>query len=484
MHNFAKQTGKKMPLQTNSLKTAIPKTLRATALSAMMSLPFITGVGLTTLSTHSHALVQNDFSNLVEQVAPAVVRVNVTKEVGKNLQYNDIPEEWRRFFGIPKQQSRLQSGYGSAFFITDEYLLTNHHVIEGADNITITFNDRREVDVEVVGSDERTDVAVLKVKPNNYPKLRIGNSKSLKVGEPVLAIGSPFGFDYSASAGIVSATSRNLSQENAVPFIQTDVALNPGNSGGPLFNQHGEVIGINSRIFSGTGGYMGLSFSIPIDLAMDVYQQIRDNGMVSRAYLGVYPQDIDRNLAEVYKLGRPTGTLVTKVSPDTAADRAGLKSGDIILEYNGQTINRAADIITAIGRARVGDHFTLLVQRDGQNRTLSGKFGKAPDTTEKVTQKMSEKDNAAKLGLGIRNLTASEQSRSRAKGVLVTSIDATGLAGKARLKRGDVITRLNGRKTPNVRSFARALDSLPNRGVVEVRIMRRGVPAIFGMRVD
>lgn len=475
--------------QTTHLRKKLSLTAFVTALLASSHFAAVstvaTGVALSSVSTQSHALAQNDFSNLVTQVVPAVVRINVTKEVGKqNSQYQQIPEEWRHFFGIPRQRARLQSAHGSGFFITDEYLLTNHHVIEGADNITITLNDRREVDATLVGSDKRTDVAVLKVKPNHFPTLTIGDSKALKVGEPVLAIGSPFGFDYSASAGIVSATSRNLSQENAVPFIQTDVALNPGNSGGPLFNKHGQVVGINSRIFSGTGGYMGLSFSIPIDLAMDVYQQIRDNGMVSRAYLGVFPQDIDRNLAEVYNLERPTGALITRVSDGTGADRAGIKSGDIILEYNDQTINRATDLINAINRSRIDDRFTVLVQRDNRKKTLSGKLGAAPDTTEKVIEKPDQKENAVKLGLTLRDLSPSEQSRAQAKGVYVAGINPTGLAARAQIKRGDVITRLNGRSTPTVRRFAQALNSLPKKGVVEIRLVRRGSPAIFGMRID
>lgn len=234
-----------------------------------------------------------DFSNLVEQVSPAVVSVNVVKKMTQEeLLQQQVPELLRRFFGnqviIPQQQvPQEKTGYGSAFFISkDGYLLTNHHVVENASRISITLNDRREIDATVVGSDERTDVALLKVNGSSFPALRIGNVDQLKVGEPVLAIGSPFGFDYSASAGIVSAKSRSMMGETSVPFIQTDVALNPGNSGGPLFNQRGEVVGVNSRIFSGTGGYMGLSFSIPIDVAMDVAEQLKSNGKVIRSYLG------------------------------------------------------------------------------------------------------------------------------------------------------------------------------------------------------
>ena len=262
----------------------------------------------TVATVQTQAATNVDFSNLVEQVSPAVVSVNVVKKMTQEeLLQQQIPDLLRRFLGdniiIQQPSQQEKTGYGSAFFISkDGYLLTNHHVVEDASKITITLNDRREIDAKLIGSDERTDVALLKVEGNSYPALATGNIDQLRVGEPVLAIGSPFGFDYSASAGIVSAKSRNMMGEGAVPFLQTDVALNPGNSGGPLFNQRGEVVGVNSRIFSGTGGYMGLSFSIPIDVAMDVADQLKKNGKVTRSYLGVKLQDIDRNLAEAYKL--------------------------------------------------------------------------------------------------------------------------------------------------------------------------------------
>ena len=240
---------------------------------------------LTMTALQAGAATPVDFSNLVAQVSPAVVSVNVVKKMSEEeLLQQQIPDILRRFFGnqviIPQPRApQEKTGYGSAFFISkDGYLLTNHHVIENASKVTITLNDRREIDATVVGSDERTDVALLKVNGAGFPELRTGDVGRLRVGEPVLAIGSPFGFDYSASAGIVSAKMRNMMGETAVPFIQTDVALNPGNSGGPLFNQHGEVVGVNSRIFSGTGGYMGLSFSIPIDVAMEVADQLKRNG--------------------------------------------------------------------------------------------------------------------------------------------------------------------------------------------------------------
>lgn len=432
-----------------------------------------------------------DFSSLVQTVSPAVVRVNVSKKLSQEeLLQQQMPELLRRFFGnniqIPNQRiPQEQSAYGSAFFITkDGYLLTNHHVVSDASKVTITLNDRREIDAELVGSDARTDVAVLKVKGSDFPALRTGDANRLKVGEPVLAIGSPFGFDYSASAGIVSAKSRTMSRENAVPFIQTDVALNPGNSGGPLFNQQGEVVGINSRIFSGTGGYMGLSFSIPIDVAMDVANQIIKTGKVSRAYLGVMLQDIDRNLAEAYELSRPEGALVTQVSEDTPASKAGLKAGDIILAYNGTTINRTTDLINLINRTRPNQTATMVVQRNNKQLSLSAMLTSAPDDTPAAESMKTDQGKGPSLGMQLRDLTPAETQSLKVKGVVITDVLPGGLAAHAGLLPGDVITRLNNTETPNAVALLNVIRSLPLNRVVRVAIQRDGVPAIIGLRVE
>ena len=448
----------------------------------------LTGIAIQT----SHAASAVDFSQLVEQVSPAVVRVNVTKKMSdEEILQQQMPELLKRFFGnniqIPQQRRAPveQSAYGSAFFITqDGYLLTNHHVIDDARKITITLNDRREVDAELVGSDARTDVAVLKVKGTSYPALKIGDSAALKVGEPVLAIGSPFGFDYSASAGIVSAKARTMSRETAVPFIQSDVALNPGNSGGPLFNQRGDVIGINSRIFSGTGGYMGLSFSIPMDVAMDVFEQIKKNGKVSRAYLGVVPQDIDRNLAEVYNLPKPEGTLLTQVTPDSPAGKAGLQEGDIVLSYDNQPIIRATDLINLINRTRPNTTVPLVVQRDGKKLSLNATLKAAPDDTPVAENATNPSSDGPVLGLRVRDLTTEERAQLSAAGVFIDAVQPNGLAARSRLAPGDVITKLNNQATPNVTAFAEALKKLPTNKVVGVSILRGGMPIILGLRIE
>ncbi|MDO5768100.1 MAG: Do family serine endopeptidase [Psychrobacter sp.] len=446
------------------------------------------------ISTNAAAVVTpTDFSTLVQQVTPGVARVNVTKTVSEEeLAKAQTAELLRQFFGdrlrIPERSATpaIEHAYGTAFFVTtDGYMLTNHHVVEGADKITVTLNDRTELDAKLIGSDERSDVAVLKVKGNSFPALPIGDSNAIKVGEPVLAIGSPFGFDYSASAGIVSAKSRNFSRETSVPFIQSDVALNPGNSGGPLFNQRGEVIGINSRIFSGTGGYMGLSFSIPIDAAMDIYNQLKNHGEVTRAYLGIYPQDIDRNLAEAYKLDRPQGALLTRVTPDSPAQKAGLKSGDIILTFNGTTIQQTADLLNIINRAKPQDTFKAQVFRQGQSFEIKGQFSIAPSDVQAKSQDVA--DNDIRLGLRLRNLDDKEQAEVATDGktgVLITAVDPTGLAARSGLQAGDIITNLHQKPISSVNDFSKALSTLPKQGVVTIEIIRQGIPGIIGLRIE
>ncbi|MEN6669736.1 Do family serine endopeptidase [Psychrobacter sp. B38] len=485
-----------MPI--NTFKTpatfGMPHWLHRGALALAISTAMVAGVTVTTTNSAHAAVTTADFSGLVQQVTPAVARVNVTKTISEaELAKAQTAELLRQFFGdrlrIPDQAATpaIEHAYGTAFFVTsDGYMLTNHHVVEGADKITVTLNDRTELDATLIGSDERSDVAVLKVKGSQFPALPIGDSNALKVGEPVLAIGSPFGFDYSASAGIVSAKSRSFSREISVPFIQTDVALNPGNSGGPLFNQRGEVIGINSRIFSGTGGYMGLSFSIPIDAAMDIYEQLKTDGEVARAYLGIYPQDIDRNLAEAYNLARPQGALLTRVSPDSPAQKAGLKSGDIILQFNNVQIMRASDLLNLLNRAKPSDSFRAQIQRAGKQMIVTGKLTNAPDDVN-VQGGDQQNDNEVQLGLRLRNLTADEQaevSTDKKSGILVTMVDPTGLAARSGILAGDVITNFHQKPIRTVDDFSSAISSLPEKGVVTIEVIRQGIPAIIGLRIE
>ncbi len=446
----------------------------------------------TVAAVQANASAPVDFSNLVEQVSPAVVSVNVVKKLSQEeLLQQQVPEILKRFFGnqviIPQQQiPQEKTAYGSAFFISkDGYLLTNHHVVEDASKVTIVLNDRREIDAKVVGSDERTDVALLKVIGSGYPELRTGNVGQLKVGEPVLAIGSPFGFDYSASAGIVSAKMRNMMGETSVPFIQTDVALNPGNSGGPLFNQRGEVVGVNSRIFSGTGGYMGLSFSIPIDVAMDVADQLKKYGKVTRAYLGISLQDIDRNLAESYKLSKPEGSLITQVVPNSPASKAGFKAGDVILKYNGSPISRTSELLNYLNRAAPNQNIQLEVLRDDSRRNITATLGTAPDDTPAKSEAVPQQGKGPVLGVSIRDLNAAEQKQLDIKGgVLIQDVRRGGIASQARIQPGDVVTQINNKQISNSKDFVDAVADLKKNTVARVTIIREGVRAIVGMRIE
>ncbi|CAM4135110.1 Do family serine endopeptidase [Acinetobacter pragensis] len=446
----------------------------------------------TVAAVQAHAAAPVDFSNLVEQVSPAVVSVNVVKKLSQEeLLQQQVPEILKRFFGnqviIPQQQMpQEKTAYGSAFFISkDGYLLTNHHVVEDASKVTIVLNDRREIDATVVGSDERTDVALLKVAGSGFPELRTGNVGQLKVGEPVLAIGSPFGFDYSASAGIVSAKMRNMMGETSVPFIQTDVALNPGNSGGPLFNQRGEVVGVNSRIFSGTGGYMGLSFSIPIDVAMDVADQLKKHGKVTRAYLGVSLQDIDRNLAESYKLAKPEGSLITQVAPNSPAAKAGFKAGDVILKFNGTPISRTSELLNYLNRAVPNQSIQLEVLRDDSRRNISATLATAPDDTPAKSDAAQQQSKGPILGVSIRDLNASEIKQLDTKGgVLIQDVRRGGIAAQARLMSGDAVIQINNKAINNTSDFIAAVSDLKKNTVARVTIIREGQRAIVGMRIE
>ncbi|WP_425915191.1 Do family serine endopeptidase [Acinetobacter sp. TSRC1-2] len=445
----------------------------------------------TMVAVQTQAASSVDFSNLVEQVSPAVVSVNVVKKMTEQeLLQQQVPEILKRFFGnrviIPQQQApQDKTAFGSAFFISkDGYLLTNHHVVEDASKVTIMLNDRREIDATVVGSDERTDVALLKVNGSNFPELRTGNVDRLRVGEPVLAIGSPFGFDYSASAGIVSAKMRNMMGETSVPFIQTDVALNPGNSGGPLFNQNGEVVGVNSRIFSGTGGYMGLSFSIPIDVAMDVAEQLKKNGKVTRSYLGVMLQDIDRTLAESYNLSKPEGTLVTQVAPNSPAAKAGFKSGDVILKYNGSPISRTSDLLNYLNRTTPNQNIQLQILRDDKTRNISATLTTAPDDTPAKVEQTAEQKGPV-IGVSIRNLTAAEQTQLNIKGgILIEEVKRGGVAAQSRMTAGDIITQINNKTILNSNDFIKSVSELKKGSIARVSIIRQDQRAILGMRID
>ncbi|HUN74283.1 MAG TPA: DegQ family serine endoprotease [Steroidobacteraceae bacterium] len=408
-----------------------------------------------------------DFSALVERYGPAVVNVQVVEHSqsaaggGDSGDESDDPfNDFFRRFGIPSPNTPRnmppQRGTGSGFIVSpDGYILTNAHVVQNADEVTVKLIDRREFRARVIGIDDRTDVAVIKIDGHSLPVVKIGDASKLKPGQWVVAIGSPFDFDNSATAGIVSATARPLPSEanNYVSFIQTDVPINPGNSGGPLFNVKGEVVGINSQIFSQTGGYMGLSFAIPIDVAVNVEEQIIHLGHVVRGRIGVLIQDVTAQLAESFGLDRPRGALVSSVEPGGPADKAGIKPGDVILAVNGQTIERYGELSSRISNSKPGSEVRLSVWRNRTEAQLDVHVALLNEREERTASRSLPgrgSDQAAKLGLTVRPLTPDERQQAQTEGSLIVE-QASGPAAAAGVQPGDVILGVNGK---SVRSLS------------------------------
>lgn len=436
-----------------------------------------------------------DFTGLVAENGPAVVNISTkqsltTAQRPHGFAIPDLPEDsplqdfFRRFFGDEGEtpEDSLQSrSLGSGFIVSpDGYVLTNSHVVEGADEIIVRTSDRREFVAALVGTDKRSDIALLKVPGEGLPTARVGSSKDLQVGEWVLAIGSPFGFDSSATAGIVSAKGRSLPSENYVPFIQTDVAINPGNSGGPLFNLKGEVVGVNSQIYSRTGGFMGLSFAIPIDVAMDVVNQLKAKGRVSRGWLGVLIQDVTRELAETFGMDQPRGALVAQVLPKSPAQAADLRPGDIILSFDGRELPTSSALPPLVGETPVGATATLGVLRQGKQIQVSLRIEELPDD-EGVDGGGTEpsEEAADRIGLVLRDLTAEQRRQADLPqgGVLVESVES-GPAEAAGLSAGDVILMIDGQAVADLAQFERILDAAqPGRPVAV--LVQRGDSRMF-----
>ena len=397
-----------------------------------------------------------DMSAIVARNSAAVVNISISGTV-KNPNLQDLPQldpddpfyEFFRHFRVPQQRGERQvRGQGSGFILREDgIVLTNAHVIDGADEVTVKLTDKREFKAKVLGADKTTDVAVLKIDARNLPTLKVGNSINAKVGEWVLAIGSPFGFESSATAGIISAKSRSLPDDTYVPFIQTDVAVNPGNSGGPLFNMAGEVIGINSQIYSRTGGYQGLSFAIPIEVAMKVEDQIVKTGKVQRGRLGITIQNLDQSLAESFGMKKPGGALVSSVENDSPAAKAGLEPGDVILSVNGKEIASSNELPPVIADITPGQSAKLQVWRKGGQRDIEVKVGNQKE--EQVAAKENKEAATGKLGLAVRPLTAEERKQLDGKNGLLIE-NATGTAARAGIRRGDVLLSVNGEPVASV----------------------------------
>ncbi len=436
-----------------------------------------------------------DFVDMVAENSPAVVNISTIQSPearsGRPRSRNDELEEFfRRFFG-PNGGGRTPyprpRSLGSGFVISDDgYVLTNNHVVEDADEILVRFNDRREMNATLIGADPRSDLALLKVEADDLPTVTLGKSEDLDVGEWVLAIGSPFGFDYSATAGIVSAKGRSLpteDNENYVPFIQTDVAINPGNSGGPLFNLDGEVVGINSQIYSNSGGFMGVSFAIPIDVAMEVVEQLKESGRVARGYLGVVIQEVNRELAESFGLDRPHGALVTRVLEGSPAEEGGIREGDVIVAFNDEPIDRSTELPHLVGRAKVGAEATLEVVREGKAIRIDLAIGELADRgTNSMTPGRSGSGGSKRLGLFVEPVPEAALERLGISGG-VRVVEVGGAAEEAGLRPGDIITRLNNQEVSDPDSLREIADELPSGRSVPVLVIRGQVPTFLPLRV-
>jgi len=442
-----------------------------------------------------------DFTGLVEKNGAAVVNISTTQKIkhpptsrqpfkGDQVPEGPFGDLFRHFFGDEEGREFEDfdsKSLGSGFIVSkDGYVLTNFHVIKDANEIIVRLSDRRELVAEIVGSDARSDIAVLKIEGDDLPVVKIGNSDSLKVGEWVLAIGSPFGFDYSVTAGIVSAKGRNLPRENYVPFIQTDVAINPGNSGGPLFNLDGEVIGINSQIYSRTGGFMGLSFAIPINMVMSVVDQLKTSGHVARGWLGVLIQDVTRELAESFGMDKPRGALVAKVLPDSPAEKAGFQVGDVVIRFDGKNIVRSSNLPPVVGMTDVGKNVKVEILRNGKKKNLTVNLGELPEedaTIASASQPKPAEDN--KLNIVVTDLTAEQRKNLEIKenGVLVSNVNS-GPARKAGVRRGDVILMINNADVKDTQHFKEIIDKLPEGKSVPLLVQRRGGPVFLALKLS
>ena len=436
-----------------------------------------------------------NFSDLAEEASPAVVNITSTREMKQRNSYGRgfgdprYEEFFERFFGqqprpsTPRENTRPVVSTGSGFIISEDgYLLTNNHVVEDADEITVSLGDRREYSAEIIGADPRSDVALLKIEAENLPILKIGKSKNLRVGEWVVAIGSPFQLRFSVTSGIVSAKGRSIpngSDSTYVPFIQTDVAINPGNSGGPLFNLEGEVIGINSMIYSGTGGYMGVSFAIPIDYAMDVADQLKENGYVARGWLGVSIQEVTSELAEALGMEVPKGALISQIIADSPAENSGLKEEDVILFFDGEEIFYSADLPLTVGAIRPDSKVNAMVLRDGLKKTITVTVGELPKDPALAFNETQQNF----LGLVVED-QINDGRRLYIEGVIVTSIDPDGLAYESGIRRGDIVYSLGRAKISNVNDFKEILSGLDQEKSTTIGISRNGNKRILSLNLS
>lgn len=460
-------------------------------------------LGISSSTAHAASVAGlPDFADLAEKAGPAVVNIRTTERVRPGQggipggDDEEMQEFFRRFFGVPmprqqpertprnrkqapqQQEEEVPRGVGSGFIISaDGFVLTNAHVVDGADDVYVTLTDKREYKAKIIGVDKRTDVAVVKIEGNNLPRLTIGDPNKLRVGEWVIAIGSPFGLDNTVTAGIISAKARDTG--DYLPLIQTDVAVNPGNSGGPLINMRGEVIGINSQIYSRSGGYMGISFAVPIDEAMRVAEQLRATGHVTRGRIGVQIGEVTKDVAESLGLARAQGALVQRVEPGGPAEKGGLEAGDIILKFNGASIEKSTDLPRMVGATKPGTRSTLTVWRKGQSKDIPLTIGELePEKVVKKDERRPKPEQVPNaLGLVVSDLSETQKKELKIDGGVI--VDASeGAAARAGLRAGDVILRLNNNDVKDAKQFNALIARLESKKIAVV-LVRRGDASQF-----
>ena len=438
-----------------------------------------------------------DFTDLVEKQGATVVNISTTQNArGSQQAAPQVPqlkeddpfyEFFRRFIPNPGPRDFQSNSLGSGFIVSaDGFVMTNAHVVEAADEITVKLNDKREFKAKVIGSDKRTDIALLKIEATGLPAVKFGDPNKLKVGEWVIAIGSPFGFENSVTAGIVSAKGRSLPQENFVPFIQTDAAVNPGNSGGPLFNMRGEVIGINSQIYSRTGGFMGLSFAIPIDVANDIAGQLKATGKITRGRIGVVIQPVTKELGESFGLPKPAGALVSSVEKGSPAEKAGIEAGDVILKFDGKAVASSEDLPRLVGSTKPGTKSVIQLMRNKATREVNVVIGEMPDESRNAQRQKKPGQPGAKppaesvsrLGMTLSEPTAQQREQLNITGGVLVEDITPGAAARAGIRRGDIILAVNNQDVKSLEQFGQMMGTF-DKGRIVALLVRRGTNALY-----
>ncbi len=435
-----------------------------------------------------------DFTNIVDKNIDAVVIVNAVRSTNTNSNTNvpNIPDELKPFFERffennpnPNNQFRQTPSFGSGFILSDDgYVMTNNHVIENSSEITVTLNDGSVMPAKLIGTDQRSDLALLKVSADDLPTVKIGDSKKLKIGEWVLAIGSPFGFDHTVTAGIVSGKKRNLPNESYVPYIQTDVAINPGNSGGPLFNLDGEVVGVNAQIYTRSGGFMGVSFAIPAETLSSVYDQLRENGKVKRGWLGVYIQQMDKDLAESFGLEKPQGAVVARILSNSPAEKAGIEQGDVILKFDNKTVKKSKDLPLLVGTSVVNSVIKVEILRGKRNISKYVKIEELPedDKIATLTQKTVEQVTVS----GITVVDIDENTKKNLNvfgGVRVEKISSE-QSSNSKIMIDDVITQINSKPVYSKNDFKKLVSQLAEKSLANVLVYRNNTPLFIALKIS